>query len=82
VGYEVAVAIIILHFFHPIIIVVIKRGFINTICIFVSVHVEVIACVSWESLSKLLSEVVLGHGVTFSRTMSIVGVAGPMVIKS
>jgi len=80
VGYEVAVAVIILYSFRPkIIIIVIKCNTISIICALVSTHVEVI---SGKCLSKLLGEVVsLGHGVDLNRTMSTVGVARPMVIE-
>jgi hypothetical protein len=64
VGYEVAVSIIILYFFRPvIIIVVVKASFINTGCVFFFVQTKTIVSLDEESLTKLLREA-LGHEVT------------------
>jgi hypothetical protein len=64
VGYEVAVSIIILYFFRPvIIIVVVKASFINTVCVLFVVQTETIVSLDEESLTMLLCEA-LGHEVT------------------
>jgi hypothetical protein len=81
VGYEVAVSIIILYFFRPvIIIVVVKANFINTVCVFFVVQTEIIVSLDKKGLTKLWHEGPR-HEVMLPWTVSTVG-AGLMVIKS